>query len=477
MNGWASAVTAAQLFDGQLYLWVIDVLGKVWSASAGYPSWSYWQSAWTDPPPAVSNMAAAPLSDKRLKFWTVDTSCVIWSCQQAPAPNTAAVWTPWISDWASHATAFRAAQILAAPLSDGRLQFWAVDTDGSIWSCWQLTTSSDSAWSEWTTTWTSTPTPARVAWIAVAPLSDGRLQFWAVNSVGEIWSCWKETISSEALWMPWTNAWTPNAPPFRSNQVTAASLSDGSLQLWAVDAEGGGLWSCRRSGASGPPIWTDWTMSWIADIPEFMTSALWPFRVADDGRLALFIVDAEGQMRVTVMSGGDSESPWGYWCLLFPMQKQEQTNWCWSGCATAASHFYNPASAWTQCSLANAELGKTTCCTDPAPCNVYGYLKTALTTVGNLASMIEGTQTEADIISETAAGRPLGVRIGWRGGGGHFVMVNGGAVMVTGGVVTEWVTVKDPWYGTFTIPYSTLVNSYHGFGSWTHSYLTQPTQP
>ena len=33
------------------------------------------------------------------------------------------------------------------------------------------------------------------------------------------------------------------------------------------------------------------------------------------------------------------------------MQYQETTEWCWMAVATSVSHFYNPASTWTQCQV------------------------------------------------------------------------------------------------------------------------------
>src|SRR5262249_49866891 len=53
-------------------------------------------------------------------------------------------------------------------------------------------------------------------------------------------------------------------------------------------------------------------------------------------------------------------------CLHFTMQHQEQTQWCWSATATSVSQYYNAASTWTQCSLVNAELGRTDCCSAPS---------------------------------------------------------------------------------------------------------------
>jgi hypothetical protein len=47
-------------------------------------------------------------------------------------------------------------------------------------------------------------------------------------------------------------------------------------------------------------------------------------------------------------------------------------------------------------------------------------LSTVLARVGHLASVTGGSTSFANLRTELDNGRPLGVRIGWSGGGGHF---------------------------------------------------------
>ncbi len=155
--------------------------------------------------------------------------------------------------------------------------------------------------------------------------------------------------------------------------------------------------------------------------------------------------------------------------LSFSMQAQLQTQWCWSAVATSTSLFYNAGSTWTQCALVNAELAQTTCCSNgsSAACNIPWYLDRALSRTGNLSSWANGASTFATVQSQINSGRAHGARIGWSGGGGHFVMV-------TGYTDSQLLTVRDPWYGTSYITYTTLKTNYQGSGSWTHSYFTKP---
>jgi len=160
-------------------------------------------------------------------------------------------------------------------------------------------------------------------------------------------------------------------------------------------------------------------------------------------------------------------------CLCFTMRHQEQTQWCWSATATSVAHYYNAASTWTQCSLVNAELGRGDCCTSPSSnnCNQPWTLNTVLTRVGHLASFAAGATSFADVQVELDNGRPLGVRIGWSGGGGHFNVI----ACYTSNVLLRLrsVHVEDPWYGSSVWDYDSFRTAYQGTGSWTHSYKTE----
>ena len=88
-----------------------------------------------------------------------------------------------------------------APLSDGRLQVWSIDFSGVIWTREKTATSSTSDW----TSWTEFPSLEEGAFtISVAPLSDGRLQLFAIDFTGKTWSCWKETTEATSEWSSWS---------------------------------------------------------------------------------------------------------------------------------------------------------------------------------------------------------------------------------------------------------------------------------
>ena len=156
--------------------------------------------------------------------------------------------------------------------------------------------------------------------------------------------------------------------------------------------------------------------------------------------------------------------------LPFNMQAQTQTQWCWAATATSTSIFYRSWSTWTQCSVASTTLGRTDCCNTPVPvaCNVPWYLDQAFTTTNNYVSMT-GPVSYSAIQAEISAGRVLGARIGWSGGGGHFMVIYGCSTV--NGV--QYLNIDDPIYGKSNPSLATFSSNYQGSGSWTHTYYTR----
>lgn len=156
--------------------------------------------------------------------------------------------------------------------------------------------------------------------------------------------------------------------------------------------------------------------------------------------------------------------------LNFNMELQTQSNWCWAATSKSVSHFYakllNP---WTQCKIASAELGQT-CCTSPVPgpCNVPWYLDRALSRTQNFVSF-GGQMSWSDVKAQVDQGLVVGTRIGWNGGGGHFMVIYGVSKILN----TEYFHIDDPIYGKSILTVSQFSTNYQGSGSWTHSYLTK----
>lgn len=157
--------------------------------------------------------------------------------------------------------------------------------------------------------------------------------------------------------------------------------------------------------------------------------------------------------------------------LAFNMQTQTQSNWCWAATSTSVSHFYWFWSTWTQCRVANGELGHSDCCGSPVPsaCNVPWYLDKALTRTHNFVSIIGQQASFQQVREEIDAGRPVGARIGWNGGGGHFMVIYGYSRFLG----MEYFDIDDPIYGKSHLAVSDFANNYQGSGTWTHTYFTK----
>jgi hypothetical protein len=152
----------------------------------------------------------------------------------------------------------------------------------------------------------------------------------------------------------------------------------------------------------------------------------------------------------------------------FHVPLQEQTNWCWS--AVSAGVAARAGAVWQQCNIAGLELGQT-CCpmgTNPAACNVAYYLDLALTRVGRFGGMVGGAAPLAQVTPKIDADLPVCVRIGWSGGGGHFVAIAGYSTSSVG----TFIDVEDPLNSASTVTLAVLQTMYKGTGTWTHTYWT-----
>lgn len=150
---------------------------------------------------------------------------------------------------------------------------------------------------------------------------------------------------------------------------------------------------------------------------------------------------------------------------------QEQTQWCWCATSLGVHKFFQPADTTTQCQAANRILGRADACVNPGDpaVNMPYYLDRALSTFGHLRVPTVGTPlSPAQVEQEIQTGKPIGARIGWYGGGGHFMVIAGYLA-----AAVPRVAIHDPIYGESDMDYSVYQAAYQGSGSWTHSYLIQ----
>ncbi len=152
------------------------------------------------------------------------------------------------------------------------------------------------------------------------------------------------------------------------------------------------------------------------------------------------------------------------------MQKQMTSVWCWAAVSVSVDRFFDHDSEWRQCGLARKVTKQPVCCSKPVPhkCAQLFYLEDALTLVGRLkGNPTVGPLSFREVQRRIDKKHPICARIGWRGGGGHFVVISG--YRVHNGA--KQVDVEDPMRkGTSTIDYQTFVHQYRAVGRWTHTY-------
>lgn len=159
--------------------------------------------------------------------------------------------------------------------------------------------------------------------------------------------------------------------------------------------------------------------------------------------------------------------------MSFRMPKQLEELWCWAAVSVAVDQYFAPESTLTQCAVAG-RVFRRECCAEAEPCNQATSLATALETIDRRPRRLGHELAFGEIRAEIDAGRPVCVRIGWRGGGGHFVVIHGYWVSPSG---VPHVDVADPLFPSGRWTYDDFVSAYqngevaHGGGVWTHTYL------
>lgn len=159
------------------------------------------------------------------------------------------------------------------------------------------------------------------------------------------------------------------------------------------------------------------------------------------------------------------------------MAVQLESNWCWAAVAVAVNCLFSPESEVQQCGIAQPVLttekqigAAVDCCANPELCNIPALLQDALTLCGNLNKVEHGFLAFAGVTAELDANRPVGVRIQWSNGGGHFLLIDGYREFNSG---AQQVHVADPFYGPSYVLYGNFVNSYQDDGVWTDTFFLQ----
>lgn len=167
--------------------------------------------------------------------------------------------------------------------------------------------------------------------------------------------------------------------------------------------------------------------------------------------------------------------------MRFELERQKRGNWCWAAVSNSLLSFFDAANERTQCDIVKECFGLTKgyemdvdCCqhTRHKECNRTFKLVDALDILGVASMRCNYPLSLDEIRHQINQGVPVGVRIGWRGGGGHFVVITAVGPPAPQGDNFTWLRVADPKDPAASyITYRTLKQRYKGEGEWTHSYL------
>ncbi|MQS11144.1 hypothetical protein F7Q99_02290 [Streptomyces kaniharaensis] len=150
--------------------------------------------------------------------------------------------------------------------------------------------------------------------------------------------------------------------------------------------------------------------------------------------------------------------------LKITMLKQVKTQWCWDASGLTIANYWGKTGVSQEdfCRLASQGTW-VNCNNQPATLEdmANGLARIGL---GNSGRSLSRNASFAESAAEITAGRPFGVRIGWRSGGGHMNVVYGYDP------TTNMIAVGDPWPSTQTYTwwnYASYANN-NSF-QWTHS--------
>ncbi len=189
---------ASQNQDGRLEAFVFgsdNALWHIWQTTAG-GSWGTWFSSGG---PASSNPAIYRPFLRKNDDGRLEVFVTIEAVDEPFGTNpTAALWHIWQvepngtwSNWASLGTPTTGD--LSGPSvrknDDGRLEVFTIGSDGALWHIWQTTTGG--TWGTWSSLGTPSGSVNLFGDPFVAENDDGRLEAFAVGSDGALWHTWQ----------------------------------------------------------------------------------------------------------------------------------------------------------------------------------------------------------------------------------------------------------------------------------------------
>src|SRR5947208_4329627 len=210
--------------------------------------------------------------------------------------------------------------LMAAPLSDGRLQVFASKNDGTLWTLWKVGTDPNSAWTAWQRM------PASSLGVKVgcaAPLPNRALQLFVIANAGfnppfqtgpGVETTWKVSGQSTAAWADWTGFFAgeqAGAVGPGASSVAAAPLTDGRIQVF-IAVTGTNVSRLMTLWKETTDVNAQWTDPVNFDLPAGQGISRIAAGRLSDGRIQIFATTATAVFTSwkNLTNPNDMWSPW-----------------------------------------------------------------------------------------------------------------------------------------------------------------------
>ena len=224
-------------------------------------------------------------SDGRLESFLTEQDGSAWNIWQT-APSSG----PWSATNNLGGVVIR--PLCAALNSDGRLEIFGVGSDSAAYNNWQ-TAPASGPWSGWNSLGGS------VSDLAVACNSDGRLELFGIGGGGALYNNW-QTAPHSGPWSGW------NLLGGSVQQIRAALNTDGRLEVFGIGTDNA-LYNIWQTAPHAGP-WSGWNSlgGWVSQISAAVNS---------DGRLEVFGIGNDGAL-YNIWQTAPHSGPWSGWNRL-----------------------------------------------------------------------------------------------------------------------------------------------------------------
>ena len=195
--------------------------------------------------------------------------------------------------------------------SDGRLEVFALGSDGNLYHIYQCGTICTGSWSNWGSLGGSSA--AIKGNVAVGTNKDGRLELFmlgANNALYHNYQC--STSGCTGGWSGWQSLGTPSSTTGLVNSTTVASNSDGRLEVFALGSDGN-LYHIYQCGTVCTGAWSSWSS---LGKPAAGLKADPVVGTNSDGRLEVFSLGQDSNLYHIFQCGNICTTIWSSWGSL-----------------------------------------------------------------------------------------------------------------------------------------------------------------